>query len=61
MNEVELAKRGATLREELRVVKFKTEGAKSKNVKESQILRRQIARVLTQINKNNINTKQKIK
>lgn len=46
----ELEKKLALLREELRVLHFKAEGSKSKNVKEGQALRRQIARVLTEIN-----------
>ena len=40
------------LQETLRVLKFKTEGSKSKNVKEPLILKKQIARVLTEISKN---------
>ena len=40
------------LQETLRVLKFKTEGSKSKNVKEPLILKKQIARVLTEINRN---------
>lgn len=47
----ELEKKLATLRENLRVIKFKAEGAKSKNVKEGKTLRKQIARILTQLNK----------
>ena len=46
----ELTKELATLREKLRVFRFKAEGAKSKNVKEGTTLKRQIARVLTEIN-----------
>ncbi len=38
------------LEESLRNLKFKAEGSKSKNVKESKTLRRQIARVLTEMN-----------
>ena len=43
----DLEKKLAALREDLRVIKFRAEGAKSKNVKESATLRKQIARVLT--------------
>ena len=46
----DLEKKLVALREDLRVIKFKAEGAKSKNVKESATLRKQIARVLTAIN-----------
>lgn len=45
----------ASLQEDLRSLRFKAEGSKSKNVKESLSLRKQIARVLTEINKNNKN------
>ncbi len=48
----ELKKQLVILEENLRVFRFKAEGAKSKNVKESAMLRKQIARVLTEINKN---------
>jgi ribosomal protein L29 len=47
MGEGELAKKLEALREDLRAIKFKAEGARSKNVKEPQIIRRNIARVLT--------------
>ena len=47
----ELKKQLALLRESLRVLHFKAEGSKSKNVKEGQALKKQIARVLTEINK----------
>jgi ribosomal protein L29 len=49
----ELKKRLADLQENIRVLRFKTEGSKSKNVKESGHLRKEIARILTEINKNN--------
>jgi len=55
----ELNKDLTTLRESLRALHFKSEGSKSKNVKEQSSLRKQIARVLTEINKNNINNKPK--
>jgi ribosomal protein L29 len=51
MKPEELKRKLADLRESLRVLKFKTEGSKSKNVKEHASLRKQIARVLTEINK----------
>lgn len=41
----------ATLSESLRVLKFNIQGSKSKNVKEGASLRRQIARVMTAINR----------
>jgi len=53
----ELKKNLMILRENLRVLHFKSEGSKSKNVKEQASLRKQIARVLTEINKRNINNK----
>jgi ribosomal protein L29 len=46
----ELKKKLATLREEMRVMRFKMEGSKSKNVKESKTMRKQIARILTEMN-----------
>ena len=50
MNKDELKKKLATLQESIRVIRFKSEGSKSKNVKESASLRKQIARVLTEMN-----------
>jgi len=47
----ELLKKLAILRENVRVIRFKTEGSKSKNVKELATLKKGIARVLTVINK----------
>lgn len=52
LGKIELGKTLSDLRENLRVLRFKTEGAKSKNVKESFNLKKQIARVLTEISKN---------
>ena len=49
----ELDKKLIELRESLRVLRFKAEGARSKNVKESLSLKKQVARVLTMLNKNN--------
>jgi ribosomal protein L29 len=37
------------MRENIRVVKFKAEGSKSKNVKEISALKKNIARVLTEL------------
>jgi len=52
MNVVELEGKLLSLQESLRVLKFKTEGSsKVKNVKEMGNLKREIARVLTEINK----------
>ncbi|MFA5778092.1 MAG: 50S ribosomal protein L29 [Candidatus Paceibacterota bacterium] len=53
MTEAELKKELVTLRDGLRVIHFKSEGSRSKNVKESATLKRQIARMLTEMNKNN--------
>ncbi len=50
MKKEELIKKLALLREEIRVISFKAEGSKSKNVKESSTLKKQIARILTEIN-----------
>jgi len=51
MKAEELKKELVALQENLRVLHFKTEGSKSKNVKESLALRKQIARILTEVNK----------
>lgn len=53
MKEVELKKELTLLRENLRVLHFKAEGSKSKNVKEATTMRKQIARILTELNRNN--------
>jgi ribosomal protein L29 len=50
MTMVELAKELVVLRENLRAAHFKSEGARSKNVKEQSTLKRQVARILTEIN-----------
>lgn len=47
----ELDKELARLQEEVRAIRFKAEGSRSKNVKESANLRKQIARVMTALNK----------
>ena len=51
MRKDELEKKLAVLQEEARAMRFKVQGARSKNVKEASTLRKQIARVLTEINK----------
>jgi len=51
MKKEELKKELAVLRENLRILHFKAEGSKSKNVKEATTLKKQIARILTEINK----------
>lgn len=48
----DLEKKLAILRENARVIRFKAEGSKSKNVKELAALRKDIARILTAINTN---------
>ena len=47
----DLAKLVADKQEALRVFRFGTTGAKAKNVKESRTIRRDIARILTALNK----------
>ena len=47
----DLKKELVSLRESLRTIHFKAEGSRSKNVKESANLKKQIARVLTELNK----------
>lgn len=51
MMEGDLNKKLASLREEIRMIRFKAEGSKSKNVKELVALRKEIARVLTEMNR----------
>jgi len=51
MKKDELKAKLLELQESLRVLKFKTEGSKIKDVKESGKLRKDIARILTEINK----------
>jgi len=50
MTETDLKKELVTLRENLRVIHFKASGSRSKNVKEAGTLKKQIARVLTELN-----------
>ena len=47
----ELKKKLIDLEESMRVLRFKAQGSKSKNVKEAATLRKQVARVLTEMNK----------
>jgi ribosomal protein L29 len=51
MKTEELKKKLIELEEEIRVLRFKVQGSKSKNVKESLTLKRKVARVLTEMNK----------
>ena len=50
MKKDELIKKLALLREEIRVIRFKAEGSRSKNVKDQASLKKQIARIMTEIN-----------
>ena len=50
MKREELEAKLVSLEEERRVLNFKAQGSKSKNVKEALSLRKQIARVWTEIN-----------
>lgn len=51
MSVVELEGKLLALQESLRVLHFNIQGSKSKNVKEGGAIKKQIARVLTEINK----------
>lgn len=51
MKESELKKELVLLEEKIRVIRFKTEGSRSKNVKELATLKKEVARILTAINK----------
>ncbi len=53
MNVDELKKNLEILRENLRTLHFKSEGSRSKNVKEIATLKKNIARALTEINSKN--------
>lgn len=46
----ELKKKLIDLEEKIRVLRFKAEGSKSKNTKETVTLKKQVARVLTEMN-----------
>ncbi|MEO5635345.1 MAG: 50S ribosomal protein L29 [Candidatus Paceibacterota bacterium] len=48
----ELKKKLVVLKEDMRAIKFKAEGSKPKNVKEMSGMRKQIARLMTEINQN---------
>ena len=50
MNQDELKAKLASAQESLRSLNFKVEGSKSKNVKEAANLKRQIAKILTELN-----------
>ncbi len=50
MGKDELLKKLALLQENVRMIKFKMEGSRSKNVKELMVLKKEIARILTQVN-----------
>lgn len=50
MKEIDLKKKLAVLQEEARGIRFKSEGSKSKNVKQLATLKKNIARVLTELN-----------
>lgn len=50
MSADELHKQLAVLQENLRSIRFKSEGSKSKNLKEPKTLRKSIARILTEMN-----------
>ena len=49
MKEGELKKELAVLQEKAREIRFKAEGSKSKNVKEAATLRKNIARIMTEL------------
>ncbi len=51
MKKEELYKKLADLEESIRVLHFKAEGSKSKNVKESATMKKEVARILTELNK----------
>ena len=51
MDKEELKKKLIDLNESIRLIRFKAEGSKSKNVKEVSVLKKQLARVLTEMNR----------
>ena len=57
----ELKKKLAILQENVRVIRFKAEGSKSKNVKELLALRKDMARVLTEINSSDVKSESRPK
>ncbi len=50
MPDTELKKELVVLKENLRVIHFKSEGSRPKNVKEATTLKKQIARIMTELN-----------
>ncbi|MEJ0002004.1 MAG: 50S ribosomal protein L29 [bacterium] len=50
MAKEDLKKKVESIREEIRVIRFKGQGGKSKNVKETANLKKQVARALTAMN-----------
>jgi len=54
MSTAELQKDIADKREALRVIRFGAEGSRSRNVRESRTIRRDIARLLTEVNSRNV-------
>jgi len=57
----ELSKKLAILRENARVIRFKAEGSKSKNVKELSTLKKEIARILTELNSSDVKSESRSK
>jgi ribosomal protein L29 len=51
MSVLDLKKMVASLQEEIREIRFKAEGSRSKNVKEVSNLKKKIAKILTEVNK----------
>ena len=51
MGVLDLKKMAASLQEEIRVIRFKAEGSRSKNVKEVSNLKKKIAKILTEVSK----------
>lgn len=51
LNLAELKSKLASVEESLRVLRFNTQNTKSKNVKEQAMLRKQVARIMTIVNK----------
>ena len=50
LSKEELKKKLVLLMEDVRIINFKAEGSKSKNVKEKRALKKQIARISTELN-----------
>lgn len=49
MKKEELQKNLSDLQESLRALRFKAEGSRSKNVKEAMTIKKQIARIMTEL------------